>query len=34
MSGTTGILETISQHACFGGMLGYYKHPSQANDCT
>jgi S-formylglutathione hydrolase len=26
-------LTTISQHACFGGVLGYYKHPSTANDC-
>ena len=26
------ILATLSQHACLGGTLGYYKHPSQAND--
>jgi S-formylglutathione hydrolase len=26
-------LTTISRHACFGGVLGYYKHPSTANDC-
>ncbi len=27
------ILATISQHACFGGVLGYYQHHSQANNC-
>ena len=27
------MLATISQHACHGGVLGYYQHPSQANDC-
>lgn len=26
-------LATISQHAAHGGVLGYYKHPSSANDC-
>ena len=26
------ILATLSQHACFGGTLGYYQHPSQANN--
>jgi S-formylglutathione hydrolase len=26
-------LTTISQHACFGGVLGYYKHPSSTNNC-
>ena len=25
------ILATLSQHACFGGVLGYYQHPSQTN---
>jgi S-formylglutathione hydrolase len=25
------ILATLSQHACFGGTLGYYQHSSQAN---
>ncbi len=25
------ILATLSRHACFGGVLGYYQHPSQAN---
>jgi len=27
------LLATISRHACFGGVLGYYQHPSQANHC-
>jgi len=27
------LLATISRHACFGGVLGYYQHPSQANNC-
>ena len=27
------LLATISQHACFGGVLGYYQHRSQANNC-
>jgi S-formylglutathione hydrolase len=27
------ILATLSQHACFGGVLGYYQHRSQANNC-
>ena len=27
------ILATISQHACFGGVLGYYQHPSRTNNC-
>ena len=26
------LLATISQHACFGGVLGYYQHRSQANN--
>jgi S-formylglutathione hydrolase len=26
------ILATLSRHACFGGVLGYYQHPSQANN--
>jgi S-formylglutathione hydrolase len=26
-------LETISEHRCFGGTVGYYKHQSPANDC-
>jgi S-formylglutathione hydrolase len=26
-------METISQHACHGGVLGYYKHRSEATDC-
>jgi S-formylglutathione hydrolase len=26
-------IETVSTHACHGGVLGYYKHRSQANDC-
>lgn len=26
-------IETISEHACFGGTLGYYRHHSTANDC-
>jgi S-formylglutathione hydrolase len=27
------MLATLSRHACFGGVLGYYQHPSQANNC-
>jgi len=27
------LLATISQHACHGGVLGYYQHRSQANNC-
>jgi S-formylglutathione hydrolase len=27
------LLATISRHACHGGVLGYYQHRSQANDC-
>ena len=27
------LLATISKHACHGGELGYYQHPSKANDC-
>jgi len=27
------LLATISKHACHGGELGYYQHPSAANDC-
>jgi S-formylglutathione hydrolase len=26
-------LDTLSEHACFGGVLGYYKHLSTANHC-
>jgi S-formylglutathione hydrolase len=26
-------IATISQHACFEGVLGYYKHQSAANNC-
>jgi S-formylglutathione hydrolase len=26
-------VETISEHRCFGGTVGYYKHQSTANDC-
>jgi S-formylglutathione hydrolase len=26
-------IENISRHACHGGMLGYYKHGSEATDC-
>ncbi|MEP7245026.1 MAG: S-formylglutathione hydrolase [Gammaproteobacteria bacterium] len=26
--------ETVSQHRCFGGTVGFYKHRSQVNDCT
>jgi S-formylglutathione hydrolase len=26
-------LDTLSEHACFGGVLGFYKHPSTANHC-
>jgi S-formylglutathione hydrolase len=26
-------LETISRHACHGGMLGYYRHQSETTDC-
>jgi S-formylglutathione hydrolase len=28
-----GSVETISKHACHGGVLGYYKHRSDATDC-
>jgi S-formylglutathione hydrolase len=27
------LIATISKHACHGGELGYYQHPSKANDC-
>jgi S-formylglutathione hydrolase len=27
------LLATISTHACHGGVLGYYQHPSKVNDC-
>ena len=27
------LLATISKHACHGGELGYYQHPSKTNDC-
>jgi S-formylglutathione hydrolase len=27
------LLASISKHACHGGVLGYYQHRSQANDC-
>jgi S-formylglutathione hydrolase len=27
------LLATLSRHACFGGVLGYYQHPSQVNHC-
>jgi S-formylglutathione hydrolase len=27
------MLATLSRHGCFGGVLGYYQHPSQANNC-
>lgn len=27
------LLATISKHACHGGELGYYQHPSAVNDC-
>lgn len=26
-------METISEHACFGGKVGFYRHASSANDC-
>jgi S-formylglutathione hydrolase len=26
-------LETISEHRCFGGTVGYYRHHSAVNDC-
>jgi S-formylglutathione hydrolase len=26
-------IETVSTHACHGGVLGYYQHRSQTNDC-
>lgn len=26
-------LETISEHRCFGGTVGYYRHRSEVNDC-
>ena len=31
--GLMTLLATISKHACHGGELGYYQHPSKANDC-
>ena len=27
------MLATLSTHACHGGVLGYYQHPSKSNDC-
>jgi S-formylglutathione hydrolase len=27
------MLASLSKHACHGGELGYYQHPSKANDC-
>ena len=27
------LLATISKHVCHGGELGYFQHPSKANDC-
>jgi S-formylglutathione hydrolase len=27
------LIATISKHACHGGELAYYQHPSKANDC-
>ncbi len=27
-------IETISEHACFGGTVGFYRHPSAVNNCT
>lgn len=27
------MIATISTHACHGGTLGYYQHPSKVNDC-
>jgi len=27
------LLETISEHRCFGGTVGYYRHRSAVNDC-
>jgi S-formylglutathione hydrolase len=26
-------LETLSETRCFGGKMGFYRHPSRANDC-
>ena len=26
--------ETVSEHGCFGGTVGFYSHRSTANDCT
>ncbi len=26
-------METISEHACFGGTVGFYRHPSAVNHC-
>jgi S-formylglutathione hydrolase len=26
--------ETVSKHRCFGGTVGFYKHPSAVNACT
>lgn len=28
------MLETLTQHPCFGGTVGFYKHVSVANQCT
>jgi S-formylglutathione hydrolase len=30
MAGGLGNLETLSEHACFGGVQGFYRHPSAA----
>lgn len=27
-------METISEHACFGGTMGFYRHPSTVNNCS
>ena len=27
-------IETISEHACFGGTLGFYRHTSTVNNCS
>lgn len=32
MGADTG-LETLSEHRCFGGTVGYYRHRSTVNDC-
>jgi S-formylglutathione hydrolase len=29
----TASLETLSEHRCFGGTVGYYRHRSETNDC-